>query len=421
METGPPELTREELYHQVWTTPIHTLAKQYGISDGGLVKVCEHYDVPRPPMGYWSKKQFGKEPPQPSLPKIDDPELAVVRGLAAPSRSSKPTKPAKAKPSLIDGLVDPELRELMALELSEELKIRVAASLCNPHPLVLRTMDGMAIALKQEKHYRGHVPYAGQVNGKPSLSVAVTKEMIPRAMRIMDAIIKSLENRKLSVKLPSRGWGRTSFQWLGMGFYLRLREPTLRKPHLPTAEEQDRKAKYQYIHLVPDWDYLPSGKLVLEVFSDNDYLICSLKDGTKLSIEENLNRLFAEIIRQVDHWRKMEVQRAEEKRQQAEAEKLRRAEEERRRVEAEKRQAEQQRRDLVVFQAEQWQKSMMIRAFADWVRDRLLKRDGTIEKGSSADQWLGFVEEVAFGLEPIRFKPAGSASADVWSGQRPLA
>ncbi len=34
------EMTREDLYHHVWTTPIHLLAAELGLSDVGLAKTC---------------------------------------------------------------------------------------------------------------------------------------------------------------------------------------------------------------------------------------------------------------------------------------------------------------------------------------------------------------------------------------------
>jgi hypothetical protein len=53
-------LTREELYDQVWKTPMRLLAKSYSISDVGLAKVCKRHNIPRPSLGYWAKKQAGK-------------------------------------------------------------------------------------------------------------------------------------------------------------------------------------------------------------------------------------------------------------------------------------------------------------------------------------------------------------------------
>jgi hypothetical protein len=43
----------------VWKTPITRLAKEYGLSDVGLAKICKKHDIPRPPRGYWAKKEGG--------------------------------------------------------------------------------------------------------------------------------------------------------------------------------------------------------------------------------------------------------------------------------------------------------------------------------------------------------------------------
>jgi hypothetical protein len=51
---------REVLYQKVWSTPMRSLAKEYGISDVGLAKVCKKLHVPLPGKGYWAKKAAGK-------------------------------------------------------------------------------------------------------------------------------------------------------------------------------------------------------------------------------------------------------------------------------------------------------------------------------------------------------------------------
>jgi hypothetical protein len=40
--------------------PMQKLAKEYGISDVGLAKVCKKLYVPLPGRGYWAKKAAGK-------------------------------------------------------------------------------------------------------------------------------------------------------------------------------------------------------------------------------------------------------------------------------------------------------------------------------------------------------------------------
>jgi hypothetical protein len=89
-------LTREQLYQLVWSKPMQHLAKDYGISDRAMAKLCARNQVPVPPRGYWAKKNSGYKvvrPPLPAFvakekPKPEPPEPEV----------QKPAK-KKAKPS----------------------------------------------------------------------------------------------------------------------------------------------------------------------------------------------------------------------------------------------------------------------------------------------------------------------------------
>ena len=62
---------REELYEKVWQRPVQRLAKEFGISDVGLAKVCRKLFVPLPGRGYWARKAAGqKVGPRPALPPV---------------------------------------------------------------------------------------------------------------------------------------------------------------------------------------------------------------------------------------------------------------------------------------------------------------------------------------------------------------
>ena len=60
---------RQKLFDEVWATPITKLAKEYGLSDVGLRKICLALDMPLPPRGYWAKLAAGKAIPKPQLHK----------------------------------------------------------------------------------------------------------------------------------------------------------------------------------------------------------------------------------------------------------------------------------------------------------------------------------------------------------------
>lgn len=48
-------VNRNELYDQVWAEPMTQIAKQYGLSDRGLAKLCSRNGIPVPPRGDWAK------------------------------------------------------------------------------------------------------------------------------------------------------------------------------------------------------------------------------------------------------------------------------------------------------------------------------------------------------------------------------
>src|SRR3546814_2233578 len=45
------------------------LAKEFGLSDVALHKICRKHEIPTPPLGYWAKKAHGKPVTNTPLPK----------------------------------------------------------------------------------------------------------------------------------------------------------------------------------------------------------------------------------------------------------------------------------------------------------------------------------------------------------------
>lgn len=61
-------IERDELYRQVWTTPMTKLCQEYGLSDNGLRKICKALSVPTPRAGHWMKLEPGKPVVKTPLP-----------------------------------------------------------------------------------------------------------------------------------------------------------------------------------------------------------------------------------------------------------------------------------------------------------------------------------------------------------------
>jgi len=82
-------LSREQLYELVWSKPMQHLAKEYGLSDRGMAKLCARQQVPVPPRGYWARKNSGYKVDRPPLPAF----------VAKENPKPKPPEPEVQKPA----------------------------------------------------------------------------------------------------------------------------------------------------------------------------------------------------------------------------------------------------------------------------------------------------------------------------------
>ncbi len=86
--------TREKLYEEVWARPVIQVAKDVGVSDVALAKICRKLGVPVPPRGYWARVAAGyprKRRPLPPAP-ANAPRVEV-RAVDAPSSGSSYARP----------------------------------------------------------------------------------------------------------------------------------------------------------------------------------------------------------------------------------------------------------------------------------------------------------------------------------------
>lgn len=104
-------VSREELYALVWQRPINRLAAEFGITGGGLAKICNMLDVPYPPPGYWNKKEAGKpvitfklSPRKDGIPQ----EADIYPAPPKPTPPPKAQEPATVAAIKVEGLAVPE-------------------------------------------------------------------------------------------------------------------------------------------------------------------------------------------------------------------------------------------------------------------------------------------------------------------------
>ncbi len=406
-------LSREDLYAQVWSVPMRRLAQQYGISDVGLAKICKKHQIPRPPAGYWAKKEFGKPLEELPLPAVTDANLSMVHIRESPPASAdehlaeqKPVaQVAKQKP--VEQVVEqkpveqvaeqkpavknPELLKLIEREADAKNRISVSSLLRSPHPLIGETKQCLRDS-SPDQYGKVRPQHLDQLS---HLDVRVTKPSIPRVLLILDALVKALVDRGHKFELHGEGWHRTTcLKVLGERFGIQISEKSRQVEHKPTEEEKQQKQRLGFLYSRPKHDYVGTGVLDLQLMGENGYAINTWRDSKDFKIEDCLNDFviatYIAVERQQDQRHQQKMWEIERRRQ----EQMRWEEEQRRRH-------EEARRKQLEEMATSWTKALHIRQFVAAVQDDARRRFDGIVDGSELASWILWANEHADRLDPV--------------------
>lgn len=308
--------SRREFYELVWSKPMTHLAKDLGVSDVALHKVCRKHAIPNPPAGWWAKMAAGKKVQQIMLPEqAGDDRAGVItirpvtvvewQALAAASaqkittNSKGEAEPVQPKPSA-----------------------KVRATLA---------------ALRQAKpNFQGLV----ELKAPGLIQCSVAKNSTPRLAAILPQVeaMAKIQGFTLSDDdKPSRftnGEQAVTFA-VNETFRREKHEPTQKEKAALAAWERRRKANnWRYLDndpypRPPDWDYSPTGELSIDletVWSYNHSMPRrAFKDGKRQRLEDMAAKVAIGIVIVAEA--KAARQRDEEER--ARAQEIRRQERER--------------------------------------------------------------------------------------------
>lgn len=264
-------LTRQELYDRVWAEPVDTLAKEFGISNVGLGKACRRHNIPVPPRGYWARKAVGQKMRQPLLPASKDGDETVTL-LGSPP----PGPPADEQRRTAHPLIEFEMQPENKIMVPDDLRVR--------HPAITQTKEYWAA------QKRGEVKYDD--NKLPRLNINVSKAILPRAFRLLQALFAALETRGHNVSATKEG--KTILTVLDEPLDVSLREPSKQVKHVPTAKELADAKRYSWSRPIP-YDLVSSSALVLNV--ENVWGVRhTWKDGKTQRLEDILNEIMIGLL-----------------------------------------------------------------------------------------------------------------------------
>ena len=321
-------LKRQELYEKVWTTPMQKLAKEFGLSDVGLAKLCRRHEIPFPGRGYWARVQFGQKPPRAILPTLKEPGLDAI--AISPS--------------------EPRSREAIVIEERETVPtVFVAEDRSIGHPKAHRIERSTS---RRAIDVRGVL----DTRQRRTLPLKLTTGALSRSLRIIDAFFSALDDAKYGLEWPSPYTTPLKIVVDSERLHFMIKEAIERSQHKPTKEELTRQKTDTYWR-PPQWDYMPTGRLNLTLEScEYPSISRSWSDGKRRKLDTCLGETLVACKKMAEAIKQERVDRAE-------AERLRR-EEEKRRIEESIRKAEYDRKAKAVNSlVQQWQESKLLRAF----------------------------------------------------------
>ena len=179
MTSPAPSIERAALYEAVWETPIVHLARTLGVPGAEVKRACEALDVPMPSQGHWTRIRHGHDVKRAPLPDREEGSPAEYTFRQRVAVSSPASKSGQKSIGNVSGLPD---------TFQPPPEVKVPATLRNPHPLVARTRTFWdAVDARRPGSYD-----SPSVKGD-LLDVQVSKAHRPRALRIMQAVLKAAE------------------------------------------------------------------------------------------------------------------------------------------------------------------------------------------------------------------------------------
>jgi hypothetical protein len=338
------KVTVLELYDRVWARPTSVVAKELGISDRGLGKVCERHRIPVPGRGYWRRIETGQKPSRPSLPVGVNPDQAIWLNPAPP-----PPPAGELEHPLIEFERQPANRIVVPK------RVRLT------HRLI--------------RDYRARWSKGSPLDwhGKPpALAVKVSPAQRRRALGIMQTLLTALEERGMAVAVTADR--KTEAIVLGQRVSFRMIE---RQKQLLIPPDQ--RGSYG-----PPYRLTPAGTLALEI--ESAYWTKSRwADGSGRRLEDRLNEFIIGLVEAALKDQQLQRERQERER--------------RWREEEHKREIQRERiRQLDEWLAA-WRRCADVRAFVAAARVFMMKA------GGDREEWLVWAEGYANSLDPFRSEP----------------
>lgn len=396
---------RESLFQEVWSTPLTTLAKKYGMSDNGVRKVCKALNIPLPTAGHWAKVAAGKVIPTPPLPPTD----------GRTEFHSSPTPRSMSSPVLVED--EQWLTEQIEFEGILANRISVETEPQRWHRLVSPTRNYLKDLVKELEKSRREAekpvnpsrrPQIYSMNNawkwtsfvgrgqlfelyKKHLPMRVTPKTYERALAILNTFLFAAETRGIKPTHNEKD-GRLSLSLRDCSIQMRFSEKISKVIKDKKKENATVLDRIRGVEEVME----PTG--VLRVYLSASGSEIQFEESPEAPLETQLNEIFKRVYRAIakqrvaDHkWAKWHREYEEEQERRRRAEAIKREEDQQRAQEAE-------RRKNLLVEAQSWRDAILIREYIAHI-EQMLNSSGPGIKPELTG-WIIWAEQVAEEMDP---------------------
>ena len=288
------EKSRVELFDLVWSKPMTHLAKELGLSDVGLRKICVKFGIPLPPRGYWSRLQFGKQDPRPEFPfENNNPQIRLPDEATAASREQISLMRKLAKKA--EQAVEPVLRKPQQFKDIRCIKT-YQAILERIKNLEMRTGQSFEDYKAGRRSFPPKKVYdlAFFSSREDQIPITATIDNALRAVAIADVIIERLALREIDVELrPVHDSRVCEMRAVKGDQYLEFRfwEPSTKATRSSALTSLERLfTDYSY-----GGDSIMLPRHILTIQFGGSYVTSVIQDKVSVKLEQQIDRAVEKI------------------------------------------------------------------------------------------------------------------------------
>jgi hypothetical protein len=401
------EKSRIELYELVWAKPMKHLAKELGLSDVGLRKICVKYGIPLPQRGYWSRLQFGKQDPRPALlfennnPQIRLPDEATAATREQISLMRKLAK--KAEQAIQPVLREPQqFKDIRCIHTYQAILERIKH-------LETRTGESYEVykagrrSLPPKKAY----DLAFFFSREDQIPISATIDNALRAVAIADVIIERLAERAIEVELRAVRDSRVCEMRAVKGdqyYEFRFWEPSTKAARTKALTELEKSVT----NYSSGYDTIMLPRHILTIEFDSRYNRSAIQDKVSVKLEQQIDRIVQRIEAKLDqkaaeHLRRLEWEREYERKKKIRVHNERVAKD------------REQQLERAIGESVDFEKSQQLKRYLKQITLAIERLP--VEQKAFGLAWLRMVRELRKGLNPIAerlesFRILASADAD---------